>query len=84
MKLGWHVGVGARLTDKPMKLYIIFLDMEHKNVFSFHNVPLKHVFRYKVNVELSPHMPSLIKTPSRPHRLPCRSPPPARKLPPTP
>ena len=29
-------------------------------------------------------MPSLIKTPSRPHRLPCRSPPAARKLPPTP
>ena len=29
LKLGWHVGVGARLTDKPMKLYIIFLDMEH-------------------------------------------------------
>ena len=26
-------------------------------------------------------MPSLIKTPSRPHRLPCRSPPPAWKLP---
>ena len=37
LKLGWQVGVGARLTDKP---YIKFLDMEHKNVFSFHDVPL--------------------------------------------
>ena len=46
LKLGWQVGFGVRLTDKPMKLN-----------------------------------PCLVKTPSRPHRLPCRSPPPAWKLP---
>ena len=35
LKLDWQFGIGARLTDKQMKLYIIFLDVEHENVFHF-------------------------------------------------
>ena len=54
-------------------------------MFFISQCPIKTCFSDKnINVEHFPHMPRLIKTPSLPHWLPCRSLPSARKLAPTP